>query len=127
MFQDLRACKEDYELEYKRYEIVEGDKSKARDSAFKVLYLILLGKFDDERKEAAKMFNVVLFIVSHSGTFKWRTRKIIRAAYEERFVVSQKQQARLDQWLKWDDADDIESDVTTEEEPSGYYSDSDDW
>ena len=90
---------------------------RARDVASKLLYLILLGEFKDESNDCAKAFNAV-FVVSHSGTFKWRTGTVARAAYEERFVVSIKQRARLDQWLKGNaakQAADSDGDATTEE------------
>ena len=128
IFADLKAGKSDYDLEYKRYTEIKGDKAKARDAAFKLLYLILLGEFKDEARDSAKIFNAVLFLVSHSATFKWRTRTVIRAAYEERFVISTKQSARLDQWKKTDAtklAAEDAGDVTTEEEVSDYYYDSD--
>jgi hypothetical protein len=88
--------------------------------------LILLGDFENECRDSAKVYNAVLFIVSHAGTFKWRTRTVLRAAYEERFVVSPKQIARLNQWLKGDTADDIEADITTEEDSPDEYCYSDD-
>ncbi|KAF1843205.1 uncharacterized protein K460DRAFT_289359 [Cucurbitaria berberidis CBS 394.84] len=118
IFADLKACKTDYELEYKRYLAIKGNKSKARDAAFKLLYLILMGEFRDENKDSMKVFNAVLFIVSHSATFKWKTRTMIRAAYQERFVVTLKQIARLDEWLKGDTADDVDGDNTTTDESS---------
>lgn len=43
IFTDIKACKTDYELEYKNYVAIKGNKSKARDGAFKLLYLILMG------------------------------------------------------------------------------------
>ncbi|OAL45389.1 hypothetical protein IQ07DRAFT_604371 [Pyrenochaeta sp. DS3sAY3a] len=61
MFDDINACK-------------TNNKPKARDAAFKFLYLILMGEFRDEDKECNKVVNAVLFIVSHSGTFRWKTR-----------------------------------------------------
>ena len=128
VFNDLKSGKTDYELEYKSYRAVEGNKSKARDTAFKLLYSILLGEFKDETKDSAKVFNAVLFVVSHSGTFKWRTRSVVRAAYEERFVLSTKQRARLDQWEKGDAAKraaDDDGDATTEEEVLDYYNSDD--
>jgi hypothetical protein len=91
---------EKLKLEYKHYRAVKGNKSKARDAAFKLLHLILLSDFKDETKDSAKVFNAVLFVMSHSSTFKWRTRCVVRAAYEERFVPSVKQRASLDQWEK---------------------------
>jgi hypothetical protein len=124
IFPDLKSGKNDYERDYGRYQEIKGDKSKARDTAFKLLYLILLGEFKNEAKDAAKLFNAVLYVVSHSGTFKWRTRTAVRAAYEERFVLSAKQRAGLDKWEKGDSAKqaaDDDGNMTTEEEVSDYY------
>jgi hypothetical protein len=70
----------------------------------------------------------VLYLVSHAATFKWRTRSVVRAAYEERFVVSAKQKAGLDKWEKKDTAKlavEDTGDVTTEEEESDGYFNSD--
>ncbi|OBT60492.1 hypothetical protein VE03_10079 [Pseudogymnoascus sp. 23342-1-I1] len=88
------------------------------------VYSILLGDFKDETKDSAKVFNPVLYLVSHAATFKWRTRSVVRAAYEERFVLSSKQKAALDKWEKMDAAklaEEDAGDVTTEEEPDCYY------
>lgn len=88
------------------------------------MHLILSGEFKDETKDSAKVYNAVMFVVSHANTFKWRTRKVVRAAYEERFVVSVKQTAGLDKWEKTDAAKlakEDDEDVTTEEEDSPYY------
>jgi hypothetical protein len=124
IFSDLRACKTDYELDYKRYRAIKGDKTLARDAAFRLLFLILRGEFGDEAKDSTKAYNAVLFIVSHSGTFKYRTRSVLRAAYEERFVVSPKQRARLDQWNKKLEGDGaFYDDKTTEDSSEPYYSD----
>lgn len=49
---------------------------------------------------------------------------MVRAAYEERFVVSVKQMAGLDKWEKKDEAKlavEDDGDVTTEKEDSVYY------
>lgn len=72
------------------------------------------------------MFNAVVFVVSYPGAFKRKTGTVIRAAYEERFVVSAKQSARLDQWVKSDRESD-EDDVTTEAYDSPEMYDSDHW
>jgi hypothetical protein len=64
--------------------------------------------------------------VSHAATFKWRTRSVVRAAYEERFVISTKQTVGLDKWEKKDAAKlavEDAGDVTTEEEELDYISD----
>lgn len=125
IFTDLKACKTDYEIEYKSYSAIKGNKLKARDAAFKLLYLILTEEFKNENEDCIKVFNAVLFIVSHSATFRWKTRTVVRAAYQERFVVTPKQRARLDGWLKGDTEDDVDADVTTTNESSDEYYDSD--
>jgi hypothetical protein len=83
----------------------------------------------DEIKDSAKVFNAVLYLVSHAATFKWRTRSVVRDAYEERFVVSAKQTAALDKWEKKDPAklavEDAGDATTEEEKESDCYYDSD--
>ncbi|KFY69461.1 hypothetical protein V496_00230 [Pseudogymnoascus sp. VKM F-4515 (FW-2607)] len=123
VIRDLKSGKDDYELEYKYYRTIKGNKSKARDVAFRLLHLILCGEFENETKDSTNVYNAVMFIVSHANTFKWRTRKVVRAAYEERFVVSVKQRAGLDKWEKKDEAKlavEDDGDVTTEKEDSVY-------
>ncbi|KFY34111.1 hypothetical protein V494_07052 [Pseudogymnoascus sp. VKM F-4513 (FW-928)] len=117
-----------YELKSGKYKYVdtyyEGDKPKARDAAYKLLHLMFCGEFKDEIKDSMKVYNAVMYVVSHGKTFKWRTRKVVRAAYEERFVVSEKQRAALDKWEKTSAvklAEEDSRDVTTEEEVSDDY------
>ena len=122
IFRDLKSGQSDYDREERRE--IKGDKSRARDTAFKLLYLILLSDFKDEMQDSAKVFNAVLYLVSHAATFKLRTRSVVRAAYEERFVISTKQTAGLDKWEKKDTAKlavEDAGDVTTEEEKSDCY------
>ncbi|OCL08309.1 hypothetical protein AOQ84DRAFT_407104 [Glonium stellatum] len=120
---NLKVGKADYDPEERRP--IPGNKSLARDTAFQLLYLILYAQFGDGTKDSMKLFNAVMFVVSHPGTFKYRTKRVIRVAYEERFRVTIKQRARLDQWEKGEVANDA-TDATTEEEPD-YYFDSDDY
>ncbi|KAJ5247882.1 hypothetical protein N7468_002865 [Penicillium chermesinum] len=77
IFADLKACKTDYKFDYQRPRAVKGDKTQARDAAFRLLFLIIRGKFSDEKKDPAKVYNAVLFIVSHSATFKPATRFVV--------------------------------------------------
>lgn len=130
LISDLKSGKGDYEIEYKRSIFVRGDKSKARDAACRLLYLVLLGEFENEDKVSAQIYNAVLYVVSHSGTFRWKTRTAVRAAYEERFSISEKQRAGLDKWVKKDESGvllnlEAESDATTDEEDSDNYYNSD--
>ncbi|KAH7021762.1 hypothetical protein B0J12DRAFT_687264 [Macrophomina phaseolina] len=98
VFEDLREGKGSYECEHKRSIFVKGDKKKARNAAFKLLYLILCAEFESDEKDSQIVYNAVLFVVSHRGIFKYRIRKMVRAAYEERFHISTKQMASLNKW-----------------------------
>jgi len=117
IMKDMRSGKDDYETEYRRSYKIKGDKSKARDAAFALLYLLLVGDFKSEVHDSQMMYQAVLFIVSHRAIFKYRTRKIVRAAYEDRFQPSAKQLASLNRWpiLKpGEDGRGAEDDVTTD-------------
>jgi hypothetical protein len=83
---DMRRGKSEWDPE-DRMEI-KGLKSLARDSAFQLLYLFILGEFGPEAGESNIAYNAALFVVSHCGIFKHRTRKMVREAFEERFPVS---------------------------------------
>ncbi|KAJ5170742.1 uncharacterized protein N7500_003525 [Penicillium coprophilum] len=105
-------------------------KTWARDSAFRLLYLFLLGDFESDVKDSNRAYNAALFVVSHCGIFEHRTRKMIREAYEERFDVSAKQLRELDKWAFHPPVSDYsEDDGTTESEDLSfdfdydYYSD----
>ena len=111
---NLKVGQADYDPEERRS--IPGNKSLARDTAFQLLYLILHIQFEDESKDSVKLFNAVMFVVSHSRTFQYRTKRVTRVAYEERFRLTTKQKARLDQWEKGETVNDA-TDVTTEEEP----------
>ncbi|KAJ5143981.1 uncharacterized protein N7515_002768 [Penicillium bovifimosum] len=124
IFADLRAGKTDDELDYKRYRAVKGDKSRARDAAFRLLFLIIRGEFSDEKRDPDKVYNAVLFVVSYPGTFKQSTRIVLRSAFEERFVVSKKQRSQLDRWQMGVTTDSSGEENTTEDEyPEPYLSD----
>jgi hypothetical protein len=103
---------------------IRGNKELARDTAFQLLYLILYPQDRDEMKHKMKLFNAVMFVVSHPRVFKSRTKRVIRVGYEEQFGLTVKQRPRLDEWEKGETLD-SEIDVTTEEEPN-YFFDSDD-
>ncbi|KAI2769927.1 hypothetical protein F4815DRAFT_437571 [Daldinia loculata] len=119
---DLRKCKSDYD-EYDGTG-TRGQKSLARDAAFRLLYIFLLGEFESEAQDRAMAYNAALFVVSHPGTFKQRTRKIVRDAFEERFLVTEKQKKGLDMWSVSGPSKDLEDDCTTAED-SDYFVDSD--
>lgn len=106
----------------------DRDKPKARDAAFKLVYSILQDTFQSNDKHQNTIFNAVLFVVSHPGTFHWKTRNVVRAVYESRFVPSGKQRANLDQWHKLDfsEEDDTGEDDETTDEENLYCYDSDD-
>ena len=115
---NLKVGKADYDPDERRP--IPGNKRLARDTAFQLLYLILHAQFGDEMKDSAKLFNAVMFVVSHPGTFKYRTKRVVRVAYEERFRPTPKQRARLDQWEKAEAAN-CTIDTSTEEGPEYYF------
>ena len=129
VIEDLKSGKGHYEVDYKRPFFVKGNKTIARDSCFRLLYLILRAEFEDDTKTSQQIYQAVIFVVSHRAIFKYRARKAIRAAYEDRFSVSKKQVANLNRWpilqpgpgTEWSDHD-----ITTEDS-SAYELDSDDY
>jgi hypothetical protein len=114
---NLKVGKADYDPEERRP--IPG-KSLASDTAFQLLCLIEQAEFEDETKASMKLFNAVMFVVSHPGTFRYRTRRAIRVAYEERSKVTIKQTARLNQWGKRE-ASSSGTDATTEEKPDLFF------
>ncbi|KAL2820988.1 hypothetical protein BDW59DRAFT_174311 [Aspergillus cavernicola] len=120
IFADLRSCK----LDYDDYGPIRGNKSAARDAAFRLLFLILQMGSEEKQRDSNKVYNAVLFVVSHPGTFKWRTRTVVRAAYEEQFMISPKQRVTLSKWESKDQVSD--DDNTTEDEFEDYFYYSDD-
>lgn len=117
MVRDMRCGKDDYEKEHRRSYKIKGDKSKARDAAFALLFLLSVGDFNSEVSDSQMMYQAVLFIVSHRAIFKYRTRRVVREAYEGRFQPSTKQLTSLNRWpiLKpGEDGRGAEEDVTTD-------------
>ncbi|GJC90454.1 hypothetical protein ColLi_13292 [Colletotrichum liriopes] len=114
---DLRSGKEDWDTEghYK----ISGSKNVARDSAFRLLYIFLQEKTEDSNAA----YNATLFVVSHYRIFKYKTRKMVRQAFNSTYTPSVKQKKELDKWSAEGDLQ--EDDVTTEEEEevscSDYY------
>jgi hypothetical protein len=110
---NLKVIKKYDDFEERRQ--ISRNKAFARDTAFQLLYLMLQPRSGDETMDSMKLFNAVIFVVSHPGTFKDRTKRMVRVAYEEQFRLTFKQRVRLDQWEKGETAD-SEVDMTTEEE-----------
>lgn len=95
IMKDLKAGKSDWDEEWDTR--VRGRKDGARDAAFRLLYVVLKGDVLDSANAA---YNMTVFVVSHYSIFKYRARKMVREAFEERFVVSDKQRRELDRWPK---------------------------
>ncbi|KAI1407442.1 hypothetical protein F5Y13DRAFT_206064 [Hypoxylon sp. FL1857] len=126
IMRDFRVAKDDYDKEERRE--IKGDKFLARDSAFRLLYLFLLGEFESGARDSNAAFNGTLFVVSHPRIFRYRTRKMVREAFEERFIVSEKQRNSLDKWRITEPSSEgwEAGDVTTEVEDD-YMSFDSDW
>ncbi|KAI6083632.1 hypothetical protein F4821DRAFT_244465 [Hypoxylon rubiginosum] len=115
---DMRKGKSDWDYEDRQE--IGGQKSLARDSAFRLLYGFLTGEFD--ARDMA--YNATSFVVSHPGIFRCRTRLMVRRAYEDRFPISDKQRKVLDKW-PIDDPSGERSDDDATTEVDDYYYDSD--
>lgn len=88
---DLRSGKNDWN---------EQDvKVPARDSAFRLLYLFLLSDFESDVRDSSMAYHATLFVVSHPGIFEYRTRKMVREAFEEQFDVSVNQLHQLGRYV----------------------------
>lgn len=121
IMKDMRRGKGDWDPDERRQ--VEGLKSPARDSAFRLLYLLLLAEDEGRAVDQNQAYNAALFVVSHRGIFKYRTRKMVREAFKDRFSVSYKQRQTLDRWPV--EPEEEGSDVTTEYESFDFDSDDD--
>ncbi|PON20255.1 hypothetical protein TGAM01_v210897, partial [Trichoderma gamsii] len=117
IMKDFRAGKMVWDAEEGR-EI--ASRSLARDSAFRLLYLFLLGDFKSEVKDSNAAYNATLFVVSHPSIFKPRARKMVREAFEERFNISDKQLKGLNKWSIDNPVSEEEEDMTTTEENTDY-------
>jgi hypothetical protein len=111
---DFRGGKSDYDPDEGRE--IDGVKTVARDSAFRLLYMFLSGDPRAEDRNAA--YNATLFVVSHSSIFGARTRRVVREAFEDRFSVTAKQRSTMDKFSKAGIIEDIDEaeDETTEED-----------
>ncbi|KAG8670772.1 hypothetical protein FPOAC2_04073 [Fusarium poae] len=115
---DMRKGKDEWDPEERSN--TGGFKHIARDSAFRLLYMLLQSDVVDTNMA----YNAVLFVVSHYRIFKHRTRKMVREALEENCQMSVKQRAGLDKWPVEESFFTIsEEDVTTESEDIFYDSD----
>ncbi|RYO76632.1 hypothetical protein DL766_003738 [Monosporascus sp. MC13-8B] len=108
---DMRRGKEEWDPEERRDTAV---RSLARDSAFRLLYILILGEPLSEAQNKAMVYNVVFSVVSHRRIFRYGTRKMVREAFEARFQPSYKQLKELEKWQI--QGSEEEEDVTTEEE-----------
>jgi hypothetical protein len=118
IMEDMRRGKSDWDPDEGRD--IKGLKSLARDSAFMLLYGFLLGEFGSEGRDQNMAYNATVFVVSHPGIFKYRTRRMVREAFDEKFQMSEKQRKVLNNWsTKYSSSrESQEEDVTTEVDDS---------
>ena len=122
---DMKRGKDDWDPDERRK--IEGLKSLARDSAFRLLYIFVLGVPESDVSDQNRAYNATTFVVSHHRIFKYKTRKMVREAFEMRFTMSYKQRHGLDKWPIDDssrgNSREDEDDATTEEEDFAWDSD----
>lgn len=127
MMDDFRGAKDD--LDYDG-DGITGDKSPARDSAFRLLYMFLSDGLVSTVQDKGMAYNATFFVVSHPRIFRCRTRKMVLEAFSDRFGISYKQQKNLDKWpIRNTSGSGSSSDDRTTEDDKGargyyYYSDS---
>ncbi|KAM0473919.1 hypothetical protein ACHAPX_007967 [Trichoderma viride] len=118
IMKDLRRGKDDWDPDERRE--IKGAKSLARDSAFRLLYVFILDLCESGAGDQNMAYNATTFVVSHRKIFKYKTRKMVRQAFEMRFSTSYNQRKGLDKWpidnSSRGNAEEEEEDVTTEEE-----------
>ncbi|KAH6617369.1 hypothetical protein F5144DRAFT_660486 [Chaetomium tenue] len=115
---DLREGKNDWDPE--EHIGLPVNKSVARDSAFRLLYLIIVdGSTLQAPRDHHSVYRATQFVVSHHRIFKQRTRMMVRAAFEHHFHPSDNQRQVLD---KWPVESEMEGeDVTTEDDSDFAY------
>ncbi|EXF86246.1 hypothetical protein CFIO01_02305 [Colletotrichum fioriniae PJ7] len=123
IMRDMRQGKDDWDPDERR--TIAGFKSLARDSAFRLLYALVLDLPGVSDQNMA--FNATMFVVSHRRIFKYKTRRMVREAFEERFLISRNQRDGLNKWPIGDSpcADLREDAEETTSEEELYYFDSD--
>ncbi|KAH7016037.1 uncharacterized protein B0I36DRAFT_395699, partial [Microdochium trichocladiopsis] len=84
---ELKTGDDDYDPLERR--AIKGSKAGARNAAFTMLYLFLVDESLSPARDGTVAYNAVLYIVSHGRKFKYRTRKMVREAFEARFVDTQ--------------------------------------
>lgn len=119
---NLKVGKSDHSPDTGRY--MRGDKSLARDTVLQLLYLLLNTQTGSLPEDRAKMFNAVLYVLSHARIFGSRTRKIVRSAYDVRFLPSAKQRTQMNRW-NTEVSECGQSDATTDDQQDRWF-DSDD-
>jgi len=119
ILRDMRRGKSEWDPDERRE--IGGLKGLARNAAFQLVYYLLMVAGGGDAMEQNSGFNATSFVVSHKGIFKYRTRGMVREAFEDRFSVSDKQRKMLDGWPVGGE-EECGEDVTTEEE---YFFDSD--
>lgn len=120
---DFRRGKDEWDPDERRE--IKGLKAVARDAAFRLVYMLFSGEATAEDRNIA--YNAVFFAVSHRRIFGARTRQIVRAAFEDRFSMTEKQRSMMDKFSKTWSVEDVNKgeNETTEEECVGFDSDSD--
>ena len=75
-----------------------GSLAQARDAAFKLIYIVLTTE-TQELRDLNRIYDAVLYVVSHPRTFTLDMRSVVIEAYLDRFPASRKQRGTLETWL----------------------------
>jgi hypothetical protein len=91
---DFRGARDDWHHGRDR---ITGNKSPARDSASRLLYVFLSDGLVSDVQDKGMAYNAT-FVTSHPRIFRCRTRKMVLEAFSDRFGTSYKQQINLEKW-----------------------------
>jgi hypothetical protein len=95
---NLKVSEADDDEENRR--TIPKEKALARNTASQLLHQILHAQPGDEAEDEGKIYDAVLFVISDPEIFKYLTKRVICAAYEEQFSPTTEQKARLGEWKK---------------------------
>lgn len=102
----LKVESDDYDPEERR--VIRRNKTAARDAAFRFVYLLFKGGSTSQfpssslpalsTQDRAIAYNAVSYVVSHRRIFGYKTRSMVREAFEAASSLTYKQRLALDKW-----------------------------
>ncbi|KAB5585696.1 hypothetical protein GE09DRAFT_1210292 [Coniochaeta sp. 2T2.1] len=104
-----------------------ANKRVALACAFLLVYMFVVDEFESEHedelrrmcdaKRAADLaFESTMWVLTHEKVFDWKVRRVVRDAFEERFVVTRKQMREMNRYIAREQSFEVEEEWSAEEE-----------